>query len=118
AATGVARADAAFAPCSPLARVECATVVVPLDRTGVVPGRVRLHVERLASPNPQGVVLLLAGGPGQAGAAAYGLAHAASDPELRMLADAGYTLMTFDPRGTGESGRLSCALLERSGGQI
>ena len=47
--------------------IGCGRLVVPLDRSGAVPGRVSLYVERRpARRRPRrGVTLLLAGGPGQ-----------------------------------------------------
>src|SRR3712207_3880713 len=46
-------------------RIMCARVPVPLDRTGAVPGTVRLNVERVrASRRARGAVFALAGGPG------------------------------------------------------
>src|SRR5207248_1556824 len=64
-----------FAPCGK-GLVECATVAVPLDRTGATPGTVSLYVERLAPlGTPRGVMFLVAGGPGQASARAFDLAN-------------------------------------------
>src|ERR1700758_4386172 len=58
--------------------VFCSTVNVPLDRTGVVPGTIPLHVEMIPSPGtPRGVVFLVAGGPGQGSAHTFDL----SDPD-------------------------------------
>ena len=84
---------------------------VPLDRSGLVPGVVSLHVERVLPPTnpPRGVMLLLAGGPGQPGSATFNLAESA--PSLRLYFP-GYTLATFDIRGTGKSGPLSCPSLQ------
>jgi pimeloyl-ACP methyl ester carboxylesterase len=83
---------------------------VPLDRHGVVAGKVSLHVEELpADGRPRGVVFVLAGGPGQAGTRVFDLA--ANGAGLRALFP-GYTLVAFDPRGTGESGALRCPSLE------
>jgi pimeloyl-ACP methyl ester carboxylesterase len=88
----------------------CSSLTVPLDRGGTVPGTVTLSVERLqrgAGPS-QDAVVALAGGPGQA---AIPLARAAS----RMMAPAlgSRDLVVFDQRGTGTSGPLECAALER-----
>src|SRR5437588_10818152 len=73
-----AAASLQFSPCGKGA-VECATVVVPLDRTGATPGSVSLYVERLLPlGTPRGVMFLIAGGPGQASAGAFDLASNAS----------------------------------------
>ena len=90
--------------------IGCGRLVVPLDRSGAVPGRVSLHVERRpARRRPRrGVTLLLAGGPGQPSTAAfrpYG-EFAALTPRNDIVA--------FDPRGTGRSGLLRCPALERA----
>src|SRR5439155_8077159 len=64
-----ARADLQFARCGATSTLECATLPAPLDPAGAVPGTVALHVERRVPPTAsRGVVLLLAGGPGQASA--------------------------------------------------
>src|SRR5262245_53379360 len=99
-----------FAPCGGSVGVLCGNLSVPLDRRGVVAGKVELHVEELpADGSPRGVVFVLAGGPGQAGARLFDLA--ANGARLRALFP-GYTLVAYDPRGTGESGALKCPSLE------
>ena len=61
-----AKTTAAGAPCGDTPGLLCSTVVVPLDRTGVVPGTVSLHIEVLpAQGTPRGAIFLIAGGPGQ-----------------------------------------------------
>jgi len=86
--------------------VECGTVTVPLDRGGATPGTVSLYVERLrAGGTPRGVMFLIAGGPGQASASAFDLA---AQGEFLRAQFPGYTLIAFDPRGTGRSGVLRC----------
>jgi pimeloyl-ACP methyl ester carboxylesterase len=109
AGTGSAAAAArAFAPCHGSSGVLCSTVDVPLDWSGVVPGTIPLSVEELpAKGTPRGVMLLLAGGPGQASALAFDLAGLGS---VWQSIFPGYTLVAFDPRGTGNSGFLGCSL--------
>src|ERR671935_1552025 len=108
---GAAAARMVFAPCSArTGALECATVNVPLDRSGATPGTVALHVERLpAGGTPRGVMFLIAGGPGQASALAFDLAS--NGGQLRDQFP-GYTLIAFDPRGTGRSGVLRCPELQ------
>src|SRR5207244_9236030 len=90
--------------------VQCATVPVPLDRTGATPGTVSLYVERLEPlGTPRGVMFLVAGGPGQASAHAFDLANQGSFFRDQFP---GYTLIAFDPRGTGKSGVLRCPELQ------
>ena len=111
-----ARADIPFAPCpdSGFEAFGCATVTVPLDRSGAVPGTVPLFVRRLqpegAAGPTQHAVVGLAGGPGQAAAPlarsfAISLASALGDRDL----------LVFDQRGTGRSDPLVCPSLGRSG---
>ncbi len=107
AATGRA-AGTAFVACHGTSGVRCATVPVPLDWSGAVPGTVALSVEELPAKGvSRGVMMLLAGGPGQASALAFDLADLGSDWQSLFP---GYTLVTFDPRGTGNSGFLGCYL--------
>jgi pimeloyl-ACP methyl ester carboxylesterase len=102
-----AQASAEFRPCPEDPAIECGSVVVPLDRSGVVPGQVRLHVKRLTAKPSRGTMLLLAGGPGQSSTRVFDLK---STRYRRMFP--GFTLATFDMRGTGDSGALRCAGLE------
>src|ERR671930_83754 len=104
-----AAARAAFAPCGRGA-LECATVNVPLDRSGATPGTVSLYVERLAAGGtPRGVLFLIAGGPGQGSAGTFDLASNGAQFRDQFP---GYTLVAFDPRGTGRSGVLRCPELQ------
>ena len=111
AVAGVGNASAAttaFVPCHGTSGVLCSTVDVPLDWSGVVPGTVPLSVEELpAKGTPRGVLMLLAGGPGQASAIAFDLGEMGS---VWQRIFPGYTLVAFDPRGTGNSGFLGCSL--------
>jgi pimeloyl-ACP methyl ester carboxylesterase len=92
--------------------VVCRQVTVPLDWSGKRPGKVALHVERLpAEGTPQGVLFMLAGGPGQPSAQAFSLG---SYQAVWHLFFPGYTLVAFDYRGTGRSGALTCPGLRTS----
>jgi pimeloyl-ACP methyl ester carboxylesterase len=100
--------------CAPRKRSDptrCGRVTVPLDRSGELPGTVGLRV-RVVPPRSgraNGTIVALAGGPGQA-----------ATPLAPMIAEAlgplGRTrrIVTFDQRGTGRSGRLSCRGLARA----
>ena len=89
---------------------ECARFTVPLDRSGSVPGTADLYVERSRPGEgaPSGVVIALAGGPGQG-------ATTLTESFNRDLFGAigPRDLVVFDQRGTGRSGVLSCPSLER-----
>ena len=41
-----------FARCSASSKVQCASLDVPLDQSGKVPGSLRLHVERVRARGP------------------------------------------------------------------
>jgi pimeloyl-ACP methyl ester carboxylesterase len=101
-----AAADGPFAPCAPNGTL-CATLTVPLDYTGATPGQLQLHVEELPAAEPaRGVLLLLAGGPGQPSAGTFALGSRGSEWQALFP---GYTLVAYDDRGTGESGALDCS---------
>ena len=101
-------ATLSFAPCHNSTGVLCSSVTVPLDWSGVAPGSLQLAVEELpAKGTPRGVMMLIAGGPGQASALAFDLSSLGS---VWQTIFPGYALVAFDPRGTGGSGFLDCAL--------
>jgi pimeloyl-ACP methyl ester carboxylesterase len=97
---------------SPGARAaRCLRVDVPLDRGGVLPGTIGLRVRILppVSGAASETILAIAGGPGQAAAPLlpeFGLALSGAVLRSRRL-------VTFDQRGTGRSGLLSCPGLGR-----
>ena len=63
--------------CGVAAGLVCSQVVVPLDRTGAVPGTIALHVEELPTDGVvRGTIFLIAGGPGQGSAHTFGLGTA------------------------------------------
>jgi pimeloyl-ACP methyl ester carboxylesterase len=107
-------AATAQASCSQDTGEVCSQVVVPLDRTGVVPGTVSLHVEVVPSLGAsRGVMFLIAGGPGQGSAHVFGLDNATEVSIDRFLFP-GYTLVAYDDRGTGDSGLLDCPALQQA----
>lgn len=86
--------------------VQCATLKVPFDRADPAVGDIALAVQRVPPSAPRtGVLLLLAGGPGQPALPAFEelLAPLAREPALR-----GFELVAFDQRGTGQSEGLQC----------
>jgi pimeloyl-ACP methyl ester carboxylesterase len=109
-----ARTSTRAAACGTTSGLICSTVAVPLDRSGVVPGSISLHVEVLpADGTPRGTVFLVAGGPGQGSAHVFGLGDPAAVGLYRYLFP-GYTLVAYDDRGTGDSGLLSCPPLQKA----
>src|SRR5581483_5570476 len=91
----------------------CTDVVVPLDRSGAVPGTITLSVDELPPPvgTPRGAVFLIAGGPGQGSASTFDFASTNTVLLFQALFP-GYTLVAYDDRGTGGSGLLNCPALQ------
>lgn len=93
-------------PGLPATRARCGQVEVPRDRsradagTLVVGFAVLAATGERAAPDP---IVVLPGGPGQAGTEVAALVGAALD-RARQDRD----VVLFDPRGTGRSSRLSC----------
>jgi pimeloyl-ACP methyl ester carboxylesterase len=90
----------------PAAGLQCATLDVPFDRADSALGSIALAVQRVPASAPRtGVIVLLAGGPGQPALPAFEalLAPLAHEPALRS-----FELVAFDQRGTGESEGLQC----------
>jgi pimeloyl-ACP methyl ester carboxylesterase len=107
-APGVRTSGSRASQCGTTPGLLCSTVVVPLDRTGKVPGTVALHVEAVpALGTPKGAVFLVAGGPGQGSAHVFALGNEQAISLFRFLFP-GYTLVAYDDRGTGDSGLLDC----------
>jgi pimeloyl-ACP methyl ester carboxylesterase len=98
---------AALTPCRGQDEFGCATLDVPLDRTGATPGTVALHyaVER---NGPRKLLIALSGGPGQSAVSSASSFAISLDPALRR-----YKLAVLDQRGTGKSGVLDCPNLQR-----
>jgi pimeloyl-ACP methyl ester carboxylesterase len=107
-----AGAAIAYAPCSASSPLQCGTLDVPLDRSGVVPGALRLvAVRKVAPTNPTNTAVLgLVGGPG---GAAIGLATDFATLLAPVLATR--DLLMFDPRGVGASSAVHCSLTGSSG---
>jgi pimeloyl-ACP methyl ester carboxylesterase len=104
-----------FAPCAEAGHeaFDCATLTVPLDRSGTVAGTVDLSIERLRQPTADLPVLLaLAGGPGQSATSFDAVFAAVFDGVLDR-----YQLVVFDQRGTGRSGVLDCPALRVTYGE-
>src|SRR5689334_5615582 len=97
-----------FAPCKSPKGVQCATIDVPIDRSGNVPGSFRLLVHRIPAAQPSGKppLVYLTGGPGQTNTNATVRADVRYAAALRHR-----DLITFAQRGTGPT-VIHCAQLE------
>ncbi|WP_058043582.1 alpha/beta hydrolase [Streptomyces roseifaciens] len=88
---------------------ECATLAVPLDY-GKPSGRtVDIAVSRIRSDKPtarRGTLLVIPGGPGSSGVDRL----AKKGQALRKETGGAYDLVSFDPRGVGDSTRADCKL--------
>jgi pimeloyl-ACP methyl ester carboxylesterase len=87
---------------------QCATLRVPLDRSGALPGSVPLKLAQLPARASRPTLVYLSGGPGGAGIEEM----LAVMPLTPFLLDR-YRVVGFDQRGTGGSGLLRCRELER-----
>lgn len=86
----------------------CTSVTVPLDRSGGLPGTVKLHVERAAADKPvRPPLFVLVGEPGTANTRVDGLLEDMIGIEQRSR-----DVIVMDLRGTGRSGVLRCPSLE------
>jgi pimeloyl-ACP methyl ester carboxylesterase len=99
----------AFPPTQVLVRaagLQCASLDVPFDRADPAVGSIALAVQRVPASAPRvGVIVLLAGGPGQP---ALGPFEALLAPLAHETALRGFELVAFDQRGTGQSEGLQC----------
>jgi pimeloyl-ACP methyl ester carboxylesterase len=109
-------AEAATRPCKADDGRQCLTLTVPLDRSGAMPGTVRLRVEVRRARRPKlPPLLMLAGAPG------YSSRIAALDTPTDLLRGEAPArdIVIMDLRGTGRSGALRCPSLEHAGrGQV
>ncbi len=91
---------------TPTAGLQCATLAVPLDPSAPTLGSLSLAVQRIPARAAQtGTIVFLAGGPGQPALPAF---ESAIAPLLDVPSLAGFQLVAFDQRGTGQSGALTC----------
>jgi pimeloyl-ACP methyl ester carboxylesterase len=105
-----AAAKLAWKPCADELGFECATLRVPLDRSGQTPGTIGIKVAREDRTVRGGKVLIsLTGGPGQGAVAIAPLIEQSMAPALVH-----HKLVVLDQRGTGDSGVLRCPKLQRS----
>ena len=94
--------------CRAATGAECATLRVPLDRAGPLPGTRVAQARRLPADAARPTLVYLSGGPGGAGIEEM----LAVMPLAPSLMDR-YRVVGFDQRGTGGSGLLRCRELER-----
>jgi pimeloyl-ACP methyl ester carboxylesterase len=103
----VASPPAGAASCP--AGATCGTITVPLDHTGALPGTEPVGYTLLpATGTRAGTLAVLAGGPGQGGAAVTRQLATLLAPVRRS-----YDLLFVDQRGTGGSGAVSCPSLTK-----
>ncbi len=109
---GAQPAPLGFGACLPtqvfvgVAGLQCGTLEVPFDRADAAAGSVGLAVQRVPASAPRvGVIVMLAGGPGQPALPTFEEVAAllTREPALR-----GFELVAFDQRGTGQSQGLQC----------
>jgi len=94
-------------PCPGHAGFTCSTLIVPLDHSGRRPGTLRLAVAAAKHAKaPRGVLLLIAGGPGQPGVPLLDRVERIAGRERKA-----YRVVVYDQRGTG-AGALDCPALQ------
>jgi pimeloyl-ACP methyl ester carboxylesterase len=96
----------AWSRCRDFAVVRCTHLTVPLDRSGVDPGTVKLRIARTGRTRGH-ALMYLSGGPGGAGVSEMVSVMGQVSPLLRR-----YRVFGYDQRGTGYSGLLRCPELE------
>jgi pimeloyl-ACP methyl ester carboxylesterase len=98
-----------FRPCFEESEALCGNLDVPIDRSGGVPGTIKLRVAKVPAEEPSGkAVFAFAGGPGQG---ATGLAESFAFALER--ANRKQDVIVFDQRGTGMSGAIDCTDVDR-----
>ena len=104
-ASTAAAAELEWRPCPDRPGVECASLDVPLDRGDVSSRSVSLPVSRLPATDPEqrlGVLITIAGGPGQRGT--DWVAPEVHAPSIASRFD----IVSFDPRGTSGETAITC----------
>ena len=94
--------------------LQCARVLVPLDWSKPTGPQISLAVIRHRASGPGrriGSLFLNFGGPGVAGVA---MLKGASESELDALGGGRFDLVSWDPRGTGESTHVRCFANDRA----
>jgi pimeloyl-ACP methyl ester carboxylesterase len=103
--TGGPVAPIAWKPCA--GGLQCADVTVPVDYAHPGGATLAIAVAELPAANPAqsaGTILFNPGGPAESGIQELKLAAVLFPPQLHQH----FTIVSFDPRGTGSSGRLDC----------
>jgi pimeloyl-ACP methyl ester carboxylesterase len=99
-------------PCPRQPSFACATLAVPLDHAGRVPGTVAIkYAVQRHVPASRPVLVALSGGPGQSSVSAADSFALSLEPALGR-----YRLVVLDQRGTGASGALDCPVIQKEDG--
>ncbi len=112
---GAAEASAALEFCERASSGRsCARLTVPLDRSGVVPGTIKLRIERQkAKRSARPPLFVIAGGPGRSTTRTF---DRETVSDLFGTESRSRDIVARDMRGTGGSGALDCPALQR--GQV
>jgi pimeloyl-ACP methyl ester carboxylesterase len=99
-----------WAPCKDVPDTECAGLQVPVDPAHPEGTKLTLRIARVLasdSANKRGVLIFIPGGPGVGIAGTFGgdMRKAQHIEDFRKE----YDVVTFDPRGIGESSPIRCA---------
>jgi pimeloyl-ACP methyl ester carboxylesterase len=104
-----AKAEVTWSPCKDVKDAQCAFIKVPVDNARPDGVTIDLRLGRVPAVDPnhkRGVLLLIPGGPGVGLAETFG-----SDREGMHVEELSrlYDIVSFDPRGIGESNPIRCS---------
>ncbi|MFF4744945.1 alpha/beta hydrolase [Streptomyces chengbuensis] len=97
------------------ADVQCGGLEVPLDYADPAAGTIRLALARVRAGDPAGRAGSLVYNPGGPGASGVDALKSAPEPPATPELAARYDLVSFDPRGVGESAPVRCAPVGAAG---
>jgi pimeloyl-ACP methyl ester carboxylesterase len=110
---GAGDASAALEFCEGASQRQCALLSVPIDRSGAVPGTIKLRIERTRAKRAvRPPLFLIAGGPGQSATRTF------DNETVEFMVGTerrSRDVVVVDLRGTGSSGALRCPSLEDDG---
>ncbi|HEX7354209.1 MAG TPA: alpha/beta hydrolase [Mycobacteriales bacterium] len=107
--TGPGGSSLSWGPCSDVYKghYQCATLTVPLDHSGTVPGTIQIALIKTPATDPKqriGSLLVNPGGPGASALDDWDFLSGQVDAALHKRFD----VIGFDPRGVGHSTAIDC----------
>jgi pimeloyl-ACP methyl ester carboxylesterase len=99
-----------WAPCADVPRTQCATLAVPVDPARPDGATLKLRIARVPAVDPsrnKGVLIFIPGGPGVGIKGTFGGENRTGQHVEDFRRE--YDVVTFDPRGIGQSNPIRCA---------